>query len=89
MTNYEQFGANIYDRPKMGRSLGLFDYNFPELTINDLEIKFKKSRLREYTPTKEIQENQLLNGTERDTRSFFEKYTPANMLSEIMRRIKN
>jgi ectoine hydroxylase-related dioxygenase (phytanoyl-CoA dioxygenase family) len=37
MTDFEQFGANIYDRPKIGKSLGLFDYDFPKLQLNDLE----------------------------------------------------
>src|ERR1700733_6208913 len=32
MTNFEQFGENIFDRPKVGRSIGLVDYNFPKLT---------------------------------------------------------
>jgi hypothetical protein len=31
MTNFEQFGDNIFDKPKIGKSIGLFDYNFPKL----------------------------------------------------------
>lgn len=40
MTDFEQFGDNIYDRPKIGKSLGLFDYNFPELTPDFLHNKY-------------------------------------------------
>lgn len=32
MTNFKQFGENIFARPTMGQSLGLVDYNFPKLT---------------------------------------------------------
>ncbi|MBP6516225.1 MAG: phytanoyl-CoA dioxygenase family protein [Chitinophagales bacterium] len=31
MTDFEQFGDNIFDKPKIGKSIGLFDYNFPKL----------------------------------------------------------
>jgi hypothetical protein len=89
MTNYEQFGANIYDQPKMGKSLGLFDYDFPKLTIEDLENKFKKPRIRTNTPTKKVQENQANYLNQNDSRTFFEKYTPVNIVREIVHRIKN
>lgn len=36
MTNFEQFGDNIYDRPKIGTSLGKFDYHFKRLSVDDL-----------------------------------------------------
>lgn len=55
MTNYMQFSANVFDRPKIGRSLGLKTYNFPHLTIEQLENQFGKKRLREYTPTKKVE----------------------------------
>jgi hypothetical protein len=49
MTNFEQFGENIYDRPKIGKSLGLVDYNFPLLTDKMLDEKYgfekKKTKL--------------------------------------------
>lgn len=31
MTNFEQFGENIFSRPKIGKSLGLVPYNFPKI----------------------------------------------------------
>lgn len=37
MTDFDQFGENIYDRPKIGKSLGLFDYHFKRLSVEDLE----------------------------------------------------
>lgn len=43
MTDFDQFGANIYDRPKIGKSLGLFDYHFKRLTVKDLEREYGKA----------------------------------------------
>lgn len=40
MTDFEQFGENIYDRPKIGKSLGFFEYNFPVLTNELLDEKY-------------------------------------------------
>lgn len=40
MTDFEQFGENIYDRPKIGKSLGLFDYDFPVLSAAMLYEKY-------------------------------------------------
>lgn len=87
MTNYEQFGENIYDRPKMGKSLGLFDYDFPTLTLPILENKFGKQRLRLNTPTKQVVEIQ--QNFQKDNRTFFEKYTPTNIIREIIHRVKS
>ena len=40
MTDFEQFGENIFDRPKIGKSLGLKDYNFPAITVDQLKEKY-------------------------------------------------
>ena len=45
MTDFEQFGENIYDRPKIGKCLGRFDYNFPELTAEFLNEKYGQVKL--------------------------------------------
>jgi len=44
MTDFEQFGDNIYDRPKIGKSLGKFDYHFKRLSVEDLENAYGKPR---------------------------------------------
>ena len=44
MTDFEQFGENIKDRPQIGKSLGLFDYNFPKLDAQVLAKKYKKAQ---------------------------------------------
>ncbi|MDZ4846223.1 MAG: phytanoyl-CoA dioxygenase family protein [Chitinophagales bacterium] len=47
MTDFEQFGENIHDRPKIGKSLGLYDYDFPKITpeqLNELYGKNGKSK---------------------------------------------
>ncbi|HLP19106.1 MAG TPA: phytanoyl-CoA dioxygenase family protein [Chitinophagales bacterium] len=42
MTDFEQFGHNIHDKPKVGKSLGLVDYNFPKLTEDQLQQLYGK-----------------------------------------------
>jgi Phytanoyl-CoA dioxygenase (PhyH) len=46
MTNFEQFGDNIRDRPKVGQSLGLVDYNFPLIDKAYLDQHFKRTQAR-------------------------------------------
>jgi ectoine hydroxylase-related dioxygenase (phytanoyl-CoA dioxygenase family) len=43
MTDFDQFGENIYDRPKIGTSLGKFDYHFKRLSVADLGKVYGKS----------------------------------------------
>lgn len=97
MTSYEQFGANIYNRPNMGKSLGIVDYDFPELTIDELENQFGKKRLREFTPTKKVapqpepvvQESttQQEETNAQDQLPFWKVYTPMNVVREIKYRL--
>jgi hypothetical protein len=47
MTNFEQFGANIQDRPKVGTSLGLIPYDFPSIDLTYLEANFKRTNARQ------------------------------------------
>lgn len=46
MTNFEQFSENIRDRPKVGKSLGLLEYNFPSIDKAFLEQNFAKTNAR-------------------------------------------
>jgi hypothetical protein len=97
MTNYEQFGANIYDRPRMGKSLGLVHYDFPELTIDELESRFGKRRLREFTPTKKVELPSVEEAsvqtqgrdevTTKEKLPFWKVYTPSNVVKEIKYRL--
>jgi ectoine hydroxylase-related dioxygenase (phytanoyl-CoA dioxygenase family) len=89
MTDNEQFGKNIYERPQIGNSLGLFDYDFPQLTIDDLENKFGKKKLREYTPTKKIEASDSAgeNNLPEIKPSFWQIYTPTNIIKEIKFRL--
>lgn len=46
LTNFEQFGDNIFDKPKIGNSIGLVDYNFPKLSAEWLSNLYpEKARL--------------------------------------------
>lgn len=87
MTKYTEFGNDIYSKPKQGKSIGCFSYSVPELTLGDLENKFGYSRLRMDTPTKKSCENQEV--IQKDNRTFFEKYTPINIIREIIHRVKS
>lgn len=74
MTDFEQFGENIYDKPKIGVSRGLFDYDFPLLTKEELIQRFEPESVEpEYVESKP---------------SFFKVYTPLNIMREIINRIK-
>lgn len=59
MTNFEQFGDNIRDRPKVGKSLGLVEYNFPSIDKVFLENRFQKTNARELIE-QAVPENQKL-----------------------------
>jgi hypothetical protein len=58
MTDFEQFGSNIHDRPTVGRSLGLVDYDFPELTVEFMDREFGRTDARrlieEAAPKQEV-----------------------------------
>ncbi|MEX0810945.1 MAG: phytanoyl-CoA dioxygenase family protein [Chitinophagales bacterium] len=47
MTNFEQFGENIQDRPKVGKSLGLVDYNFPKVDFDYIAERYERTNSRE------------------------------------------
>ena len=46
MTDFEQFGENIRERPKVGNSLGLVPYDFPSIDQAYLDSKFKRTNAR-------------------------------------------
>lgn len=46
MTDFDQFGNNIHERPKVGKSLGLIPYNFPSIDTYFLQQNFKKTNAR-------------------------------------------
>ena len=53
MTDFEQFGHNIADRPKIGKSLGLVDYNFPKISLEQLQRIYGKP-IEKVTPKKPL-----------------------------------
>jgi hypothetical protein len=81
MTDFEQFGNNIQDRPTVGESLGLIDYNFPRINPQFLADNFTKTNARELiekvSPTIAKQEKDISN-------------TPATKSKEnILSKLKN
>jgi ectoine hydroxylase-related dioxygenase (phytanoyl-CoA dioxygenase family) len=46
LEHFENFGHNIFNRPTIGKSLGYFPYDFPKLTLAQLEeeLGFKKQQ---------------------------------------------
>lgn len=43
LEKFENFGHNIFSRPSIGKSLGLFPYDFPKLTIEQIERELNVS----------------------------------------------
>jgi hypothetical protein len=37
LENFENFGHNIFSKPSIGKSLGLFAFDFPKLTVRSIE----------------------------------------------------
>jgi ectoine hydroxylase-related dioxygenase (phytanoyl-CoA dioxygenase family) len=62
MTDFEQFGANIYDRPKIGKSLGMFDYHFNRLTVDDLKKNYGKRKVPSIFKDEQLQADFDRNG---------------------------
>lgn len=48
LEQFENFGHNIFNRPTIGKSLGLFPYDFPKLTVESLyeKLGIKKPELK-------------------------------------------
>ncbi len=46
MLDYEQFGSDIRQRPRVGKSMGLIPYNFPRIDSKFLEKTFEKTNAR-------------------------------------------
>lgn len=66
MTDFEQFGSNIHDRPRVGESLGLKPYDFPTITVDFLDARFAKTdarrRIAEAAPTPAAEPKEELAG---------------------------
>jgi hypothetical protein len=63
MTNFEQFGDNIRDRPKVGQSVGWVDYDFPSIDSAFLAGRFQRTNARQLIedarPNKKESENRI------------------------------
>lgn len=46
MTDFEQFGNNIHARPQVGKSMGLVDYDFPKISLQELTERYGKKAER-------------------------------------------
>ena len=44
MYNHLKFGYDIFGRPEIGESMGLIDYYFPKLTVEQLREKYGVSK---------------------------------------------
>lgn len=59
MTNFKQFGENIFARPTIGKSLGLVDYDFPKLTAQGLRELYGQDAEPAQNPKELFQSNEL------------------------------
>lgn len=46
MMEFRNFGTDIFSRPSIGESLGLFDFDFPKLTLEKLEAEYGPCKVR-------------------------------------------
>lgn len=57
LEKFENFGHNIFSRPTIGKSLGLFPYDFPKLTVEQIEqelgVAIKRKEAVQTTPKEE------------------------------------
>lgn len=72
MTNFEQFGENIRDRPTVGKPIGLIDYNFPTIDKEFLESRFQKSNARELIE-KAVPQKTIHEPIQPEQKSFFQR----------------
>lgn len=47
LEKFENFGHNIFSRPTIGKSLGLFPYDFPKLTVEQIEQELEVTIARQ------------------------------------------
>jgi hypothetical protein len=73
MTNFEQFGDNIRDRPKVGKSLGLVEYNFPTIDKAFLNSRFQRTNARELIEKAKPKVSTTTNQRETQSKSFLER----------------
>jgi ectoine hydroxylase-related dioxygenase (phytanoyl-CoA dioxygenase family) len=45
LRHYTNFGTDIFSRPSIGQSLGYFDYDFPRVTLAQLEAQYGKTEV--------------------------------------------
>lgn len=84
---FDDFFADIYKRPMIGKSVGMIDYTVPMLSGNALKEKFKDMRVSAgFQPVKnDVVENDSIAF---EKRSFITTYTPKNIFLELLGRIK-
>ena len=84
---FDDFGIDIFLPPKNGNKVSTIDYELPKPSPEEMKRVLAKFAGEEYEePNVESQpevEQQV------DTRTFWETYTPANILSEIKSRLSN
>ena len=56
LEKFENFGHNIFSRPSIGKSLGLFPYDFPKLSVEQLERELGV-KIEMNTPQKESEKS--------------------------------
>lgn len=64
LEKFENFGHNIFSRPTIGKSLGLFPYDFPKLTVDQIERELNVSIERNQKTT---QRTPLQSGNEKQS----------------------
>lgn len=90
--HFENFFEDIYKRPKVGKSLGIVNYEVPMLVGNDLDLLLREMKSKAgysfVEPVLSFEQNETTNSQPIDTRTFWQKYTLPNIAKEIAHKLR-
>lgn len=99
--HFEDFFKDIYKRPTVGKSVGMIEYKVPMINGEELQSLLRKMKetagyefreldvqeinedVRELEPVEQVSNDWV------DDRTFWQTFTPINIVREIVSRIKN
>ena len=85
--HFDDFFKDIYNRPYVGKSVGFMEYEVPMLTGNALNNLLRKMKTDAGFTFKEPERREPSSDDGKSSQTFWEKYTPGNILREIQYRI--
>ncbi|NBR13088.1 MAG: hypothetical protein EBQ94_13950 [Flavobacteriales bacterium] len=86
---FENFFEDIYKRPEVGKSVGFIEYEVPNLVGNELTELLKEMKQKAGYNFVETEKTEKIDfrTEEKETRSFWQIYTPKNIFTEILSKL--